>query len=135
VSGAHRPKTLVPVLCALLAIALPLGVCVVVLSYHISLCTVIDGGGWPPSIVAAFDIQTLREFHNAVERGDDFVTLIESGKVFQVDPGTPGRVIASDSSSSVDFGARQIKLGGDWHGKKVWMFSDNVQMLHTPVLP
>lgn len=131
-SGAHRPKTLGPILFALLAIILPLGSCVAVYDYQISLCTVIDGGGWPPSAVAASDIQTLREFHTAVERGDDFVALIESGKVFQVDPGTPGRVIASDSSSSVDFGARQIKLGGDRHGKKVWMFSGNIQMFYPP---
>ena len=134
-SDARRAKTVVPVLCTLLAITLPLGVCVVVYSYHISLCTVIEGGRWPQSAVAASDIQTLREFHTAVERGDDFVALIESGKVFHVDPGTPGRVIAFDSSSPVDFDARQVKLGGDWHSKEVWMFSNNVQMLHRPVLP
>jgi len=135
VNGARRPKRLVSVLCALLAITLPLGVCLVVYSYHISLCTVIDGGGWPPSAVAASDIQALREFHADVERGDDFAALIESGKVFHVDPGTPGRVIGFDSPSLPDFGARQIKLGGDRHGRKVWMLSGNVQMLHPPVLP
>jgi hypothetical protein len=133
VSGAYRPKTLVPVLCTLLAITLPFGVCVVVYSHHISLCTVIEGGGWPASTIAASDIQTLREFRSAVERGDDFVALIESGKVFEVNPGAPGRVIAFDSVSPGDFWARRVKLGGPWHGKEVWMFSGSVQMLHPAV--
>jgi hypothetical protein len=132
VNGARRPKTLGPILFAFLAIILPLGSCVAVYDYKMSLCSIIDGGRWPASAVAASDIQTLREFHGAVEHGDDFVALIESGKVFHVDPGTPGRVIAFESSSPADFGARRIKSGGDWHGRKVWMFSSNIQMFYPP---
>ncbi len=116
-----------------LAITLPLAGCLAVHLYITSECTIKAGSNWPPQAIATFDLETLRNFEDKVKHGDDFIALMRSGKVIQIEPDTPARVVAFGSIASDDGAARQVMLGGGWHGKKVWLKAANVQMTYPAV--